>query len=88
MQSAQLANVAVGLAGQAIDVGGVAYVAHLVPDGTPVDGIRKLALDIRGQIPADPAGCRGDGGRAGRPAFRRRRRQRGGPLPRHRGWQR
>ncbi|HYK30990.1 MAG TPA: alanine--tRNA ligase [Streptosporangiaceae bacterium] len=51
MQSAQLANVAVGLAGQATDIDGVAYVAHRVPDGTPADGIRKLALDVRGQIP-------------------------------------
>jgi alanyl-tRNA synthetase len=51
MQAAQLANVAVGLAGQAADVGGVAYLAHRVPDGTAADGIRKLALDIRGQMP-------------------------------------
>ncbi len=50
VQSAQLANVAVGLAGQAVDVAGVAFVAHRVPDGTPADGIRKLALDVRGQI--------------------------------------
>jgi alanyl-tRNA synthetase len=51
IQSAQLANVAVGLASQAADVGGVAYVSHRAPDGTPADGLRKLALDIRGQIP-------------------------------------
>ncbi len=56
MQSAQLATVAVGLVGQALDVGGVAYVAHLMPGGTAVDGIRKLALDIRGQIPASRPG--------------------------------
>ncbi len=56
IQSARLANVAVGLAARAADVGGVAYVAHRVPDGTAADGIRKLALDIRGQIPpARPA---------------------------------
>jgi alanyl-tRNA synthetase len=52
-QSAQLANVASGLAGQAADVAGVAYVAHQLPDGSPPDAIRKLALDVRGQLPAD-----------------------------------
>jgi alanyl-tRNA synthetase len=51
MQSAQLADVASDLIGQGDDVGGVLYVAHRLPDGTPVDGIRKLALDVRGQIP-------------------------------------
>ncbi len=56
MQSAQLASVATGLAGQATDVGGVAYVAHQAPDGTPADGVRKLALDVRGQIPASRPG--------------------------------
>jgi alanyl-tRNA synthetase len=56
VQSAQLANVAVGLAGQAAEVAGIAFVAHRVPDGTPADGIRKLALDIRGQIPASRPG--------------------------------
>ncbi len=57
MQSAQLANVASDLVSRAEDVNGVLYVAHQVPDGTPVDGIRKLALDIRGQIPPDRAGA-------------------------------
>jgi len=56
VQAAQLANVATGLAGQAADVGGVAFVAHRLPDGTPADGVRKLALDIRGQIPASRPG--------------------------------
>jgi alanyl-tRNA synthetase len=51
-QAARLASEAAGLAGQAEDVNGVAYVSHRVPDGTPADGIRKLALDIRGQLPA------------------------------------
>jgi alanyl-tRNA synthetase len=56
MQSAQLANVASDLASRAEDVNGVLYVAHQVPDGTPADGIRKLALDVRGQIaPERPA---------------------------------
>ncbi len=56
MQSAQLANVASDLVARAEDVNGVLYVAHQVPDGTPADGIRKLALDIRGQIPPDRPG--------------------------------
>ena len=56
VQSARLANVAAGVAGQAVNVGGVAYVAHRLPDGTPADGVRKLALDIRGQLPASQPG--------------------------------
>ena len=56
MQSAQLANVASDLVARADDVNGVLYVAHQVPDGTAVDGIRKLALDVRGQIPPERAG--------------------------------
>jgi alanyl-tRNA synthetase len=51
VQSAQLGNIASGLAGQALDVAGVAFVAHQVPDGTPADAMRKLALDVRGQLP-------------------------------------
>src|SRR5499427_6780088 len=53
MQSAQLANVAVGLAARATEVNGVAFVAHRVPDGTTADGIRKLALDVRGRVAAE-----------------------------------
>src|SRR5215472_12670962 len=56
IQSAQLANVAAELAAGAADVNGVLFVSHQAPDGTPPDGVRKLALDIRGQIPADRAG--------------------------------
>ncbi len=50
MRSAQLANVASDLVAAAQVVGGVAFVAHRAPDGTTADGIRKLALDVRGQI--------------------------------------
>jgi alanyl-tRNA synthetase len=50
LQAKQLANVAANVAGQAADVGGVAYVAHRLPDGTAADGVRKLALDVRGQL--------------------------------------
>jgi len=55
-QSLQLANIAADLVARAGEVNGVLFVAHQVPDGTPADGIRKLALDIRGQIPAERAG--------------------------------
>src|SRR5579859_1641363 len=56
MQSARLATIAADLAAGATDVNGVLYVAHQAPDGTPADGIRKLALDIRGHMPADRPG--------------------------------
>ena len=52
LRSAQLLEVAAGLAGGAEDIGGVAFVGHRVPDGTAADGIRKLALDVRGRMPA------------------------------------
>jgi alanyl-tRNA synthetase len=56
MRSAQLANLATDLVARSEDVNGVLYVTHQVADGSPVDGIRKLALDIRGQIPPGLAG--------------------------------
>ncbi len=55
-QSAQLATVAHDLVAGAENVDGVLYVAHRLPDGTPADGIRKLALDVRGQIPPERPG--------------------------------
>jgi alanyl-tRNA synthetase len=55
LRSAQLLSAAAGLAGGAEDVGGVALVAHRAPDGTTADGIRKLAMDVRGRLPARPA---------------------------------
>jgi alanyl-tRNA synthetase len=55
LRSAQLLEASADLAGKAADVGGVAFVAHRVPDGTTADGIRKLALDVRGRLPADRA---------------------------------
>ncbi len=50
VQAKQLANIAADLAGRAADVGGVVYVAYRLPDGTAADGVRKLALDVRGQF--------------------------------------
>jgi alanyl-tRNA synthetase len=52
LRSEQVLGAAAGLAGSAEDVGRVAFVAHQVPDGTTADGIRKLALDVRGRLPA------------------------------------
>jgi alanyl-tRNA synthetase len=53
LRSAQLLGGAAELAGSAEDVGGAGFVAHRVPDGVSADGIRKVALDIRGRLPAD-----------------------------------
>ena len=49
-RSAQLLGSAAQLAGQAEDLGPVAFAATQVPDGTTADGIRELALDIRGRL--------------------------------------
>jgi alanyl-tRNA synthetase len=53
LRAAQLLGGAAELAGSAEDVAGAAFVAHRVPDGVPADDIRKVALDVRGRIPAD-----------------------------------
>jgi alanyl-tRNA synthetase len=53
LRSAQLLGMAAELTRGAEDIGGTAFVGHRVPDGTTADGIRKLALDIRGRVPAD-----------------------------------
>ncbi len=50
LRSAQVLGAAAGLAAEAENLGPVAFVAHQVPDGTAADGIRKLALDIRGRL--------------------------------------
>jgi alanyl-tRNA synthetase len=52
LRSAQLLGAAAELARGAEDIGGAAFVGHRVADGTTADGIRKLALDIRGRVPA------------------------------------
>ena len=56
LNSARLLDSAADLARGAADVAGVALVAHRVPDGVAADGIRKLALDIRGRLAADRPG--------------------------------
>ncbi|MDP9395008.1 MAG: alanine--tRNA ligase [Actinomycetota bacterium] len=53
MRAGQLLQAAGGLAAAPRDVFGVAVVAHQAPDGTTVDDLRKLVLDVRGRMPAD-----------------------------------
>jgi alanyl-tRNA synthetase len=53
LRSAQLLGEAAELTRGAEDIGGAAFVAHRVPDATTADGIRRLALDIRGRLPGD-----------------------------------
>jgi alanyl-tRNA synthetase len=55
-QSAQLLGNAADLAHGAADIGGVAYASFQVPDGTAADGIRTVALDVRGRLAADRPG--------------------------------
>jgi alanyl-tRNA synthetase len=56
LNSARLLDSAAELASGAADVAGAALVAHRAPDGVAADGIRKLALDIRGRLAADRPG--------------------------------
>jgi alanyl-tRNA synthetase len=56
LNSARLLGSAAELASGAADVAGAALVAHRAPDGVAADGIRKLALDIRGRLAADRPG--------------------------------
>ena len=68
VRSAQLLEAAGELAAYPEEIDGVAFVAHQVPAGTDADSIRKLALDIRGRLPAGrPAVVMVLGVPAGRP---------------------
>jgi alanyl-tRNA synthetase len=51
LRAARLLETAGQIADSAEDIGGVALVAHRVPDGTDPDDIRRLALDVRGRVP-------------------------------------
>jgi len=53
LRAGQVLRSAAGLAAGAKDVYGVAFVGHHAPDGTRADDLRRLALDVRGRIPAD-----------------------------------
>jgi alanyl-tRNA synthetase len=57
LQSARLLDSAADLARGAADLGAAAVVLARAPDGTPADGIRKLALDVRGLLPAGRPGA-------------------------------
>ncbi|HEY3733140.1 MAG TPA: alanine--tRNA ligase [Streptosporangiaceae bacterium] len=52
LRSSQLLNAAPDLVSKAEEVAGVSLVAQRVPDGTIADDIRKLAVDVRGRMPA------------------------------------
>jgi alanyl-tRNA synthetase len=51
LRSAQLLEASGQIAAAAENIGGIAFVAHRVPDGTDADSMRKLALDVRSKIP-------------------------------------
>jgi alanyl-tRNA synthetase len=68
LRSAQLLGGGAQLASGAEDVRGTAFVPHRVPDDTPADAVRKVALDIRGRLAADrPGVVAAMGVSAGRP---------------------
>jgi len=56
LRSEQLLGSAAEEADRAEDLSGAAFVAYRVPDGVAADQVRKVALDIRGRIPADRPG--------------------------------
>jgi alanyl-tRNA synthetase len=53
LRGAAALQIAPELAATAVDVDGALLVAHAAPDGTASDDLRKLALDVRGKLPAD-----------------------------------
>jgi alanyl-tRNA synthetase len=56
LNAARLLDSAAELARGAADVAGVALVTSRIPDGAEADSIRRLALDVRGGLPADRPG--------------------------------
>jgi alanyl-tRNA synthetase len=52
LRSAELLKGSGDIAKNVENIGGVGFVAHQAPDGTDADGIRMLALDVRGRLPA------------------------------------
>ena len=79
LRSAQVLQAAAELAAAPEDIGGVAFAGHRVPDGTAADDVRKLALDVRGRLPAGRAGAGHGGRRPGGSAHAGDRGQRPGP---------
>jgi len=56
LRAGRLLESAGRLAAAAAEVRGAAVVAHRAPDGTRPDDLRRLALDVRGRLPADRPG--------------------------------
>ena len=79
LRAARLLESAGQIAAAAEDIGGVALIAHRVPDGTEPDDIRKLALDVRGRVPSARPAVVAISRRARGQAGRGHRGQRGGP---------
>ncbi|MFC4913556.1 alanine--tRNA ligase [Actinomadura gamaensis] len=55
VRAQQVLQAAAGLAEDARDVNGIAFVGHRAPDGTGADDLRKLAVDVRGRLQGRPA---------------------------------
>ncbi|MBS2963717.1 alanine--tRNA ligase [Actinocrinis puniceicyclus] len=55
LKAGQVLAVAGELAAGAVDVHGVAFIAHRAADGTSADDLRKLAFDVRGRLGSRPA---------------------------------
>jgi alanyl-tRNA synthetase len=55
LRAGQVLAVAGELAGNPLDVHGVAFIAHRAPDGTTADDLRKLAFDVRARLGSRPA---------------------------------
>jgi alanyl-tRNA synthetase len=55
LRGGQVLAVAGELAGNPLDVHGVAFIAHRTPDGTTAVDLRKLALDVRERLNSRPA---------------------------------
>jgi alanyl-tRNA synthetase len=56
LRSSQVLAASEGIARGAVDIGGISFVAHRVPDGTAAEAIRKLAVDVRDRLSAGRAG--------------------------------
>jgi alanyl-tRNA synthetase len=50
LRAAQLLSDGAGIAANAEDISGMAFVAHRAPDGAQADDLRALALDVRGRV--------------------------------------
>jgi alanyl-tRNA synthetase len=67
LRAGQLLAVSADLAGNPLDLHGVAYVAHRAPDETAADDLRRLALDVRARLGSRPAAVAVASAAGGRP---------------------